>query len=518
MATGDDKLINILSLTDCLHFTNGSCIFKNKCRYRHCSTAAKQLEKCCNWPRSCRNMDCPYRHTGVSSKVPKALPQELGLVSFFWDIENVPIPRGQKPFDIVQRIRQKLVIEPGLQEADFSCYGNINIIPQENQQSLHHANVRIVHVPDRKPGAADRQIMLELDRFERAHRPPATIVLISGDIDFVGKLSDLRHRARFHVIIIHNKPAKEELKATVNAHYPWELFTEASQQQPQQPFVGNNSERLANQSTKFQPVLNNRSDNAHNIDHARLPSLMQLPLSTKFDSPPEKNLRENDISRSNVAPTLRHPPIPRGGYHPTDSTQLRKPPTPHPVKQTPTLNADSSTPPFGSTSIVAPRARIRRATSTNQLDQQQSSAFGSTEQIPSSINADDAEKKKRNPLPCPFCSNEFSSIQALRQHQKDKDHVYRCQECKESFPTANSVKQHQTAKGHNDSKHISDQHNAQFDTADDLNTHQLGADFQNSSNVANSRKQFPACQTSVTNQSAIHQNRTYVSQVSDDED
>jgi transcription elongation factor Elf1 len=51
-------------------------------------------------------------------------------------------------------------------------------------------------------------------------------VLISGDIDFVGKLSDLRHQVGFHVIVVHNKPAKKELKATVNAHYPWEMFTE----------------------------------------------------------------------------------------------------------------------------------------------------------------------------------------------------------------------------------------------------------------------------------------------------
>ncbi|CAF1270044.1 unnamed protein product, partial [Didymodactylos carnosus] len=92
-----------------------------------------------------------------------------------------------------------------------------------------HANVSITHVPDRKPGSVDRRILLDLDRFERNHPPPATIVLISGDIDFVGKLGDLRRQAHYHVIVVHNKPAKEELKATVNADYSWDMFTSKNQ-------------------------------------------------------------------------------------------------------------------------------------------------------------------------------------------------------------------------------------------------------------------------------------------------
>jgi meiosis arrest female protein 1 len=236
---------DLKAFTDCMYFMNGNCKLNDKCRYRHCREAAAQTNNCFKWPKTCRDVKCPYRHPtlphnpGEKKKKPfpestnlnpisaqASVPQE-GFISFFWDIENVPIPKAQKPFDIVQRIRQKLVISTGLREYNFTCYCNSTMISQENQLNLFHANVRIVHVPDRKPNAVDRQIMLELDRFERAHRPPATIVLISGDIDFVGKLSDLRHQAGFHVIVIHNKPAKTELKATVNAHYPWELFTQA---------------------------------------------------------------------------------------------------------------------------------------------------------------------------------------------------------------------------------------------------------------------------------------------------
>jgi hypothetical protein len=250
-AMNDKSEFDLNFLTDCMYFINGNCKLEEKCRFRHCHEAVQQINNCSKWPKKCRNVTCPYRHPTIGHRLERKKPpiaqallnhpcqppaptiRREGFVSLFWDIENVPIPRGQRPFDIVQRIRQKLVIEPGLQEVDFSCYCNINTIPQENQHSLQLAAVRLIHVPDRKPGAADRQIMLDLDRFERVHRPPATIVLISGDIDFVGKLSDLRHHARFHVVVIHNKPAKEELKGTVNEHYPWEFFTQ--QQQQQQP-------------------------------------------------------------------------------------------------------------------------------------------------------------------------------------------------------------------------------------------------------------------------------------------
>ena len=223
--------------TDCSHFINGHCKLSNQCRYRHSHQAAAQTNNCTRWPHACRDVECPYRHPAPprttsrepqplrsTSSAPSFTPREH-VVSFFWDIENVPIPRGQRPFDIIQRIRERLSTGTGLRENSFSCFCNSTTISKENQLSLSHANVRIIQVPDRKPGAVDRQIMLELDRFERNHRPPATLVLISGDIDFIGKLSDLRHQAGFQVIVIHNRPAKNELKATVNSHYPWELFT-----------------------------------------------------------------------------------------------------------------------------------------------------------------------------------------------------------------------------------------------------------------------------------------------------
>jgi hypothetical protein len=382
-------------LTDCMYFINGHCKLDDNCLYRHCRAAAEQTNNCLKWPKTCRNVTCPYRHPATANKAAKkrkpqivealvnhpcqplvALRQER-FISIFWDIENVPIPKGQKPFDIVQRIRQKLVVEPGLQEADFSCYCNINTISQENQQGLHHANVRIVHIPDRKPGAADRQIMLALDRFERIVRPPATIVLISGDIDFVGKLSDLRHQAGFYVIVIHNKPAKEELKATVNAHYSWDVFTQQQLQSPVNVPNGLNSFENERQTRTTQPNRRRQSRSS-------------------------SRLRRRDPS------------------------------------------------PFQS---VLPN------------NQQQSIT-----------NNQDIKKQK-----CPKCINEFESVQALRQHQVAKNHLFNCPVCNETFVTIDGQTQHQKHKNHYVSDFKCNQCNHYFTKLESLNQHQQATGHLSSS-------------------------------------
>jgi hypothetical protein len=138
-------------------------------------------------------------------------------------------------------------------------------------------------------------------------------------------------------------------------------------------------------------------------------------------------------------------------------------------------------------------------------------------QTPSTIS-DDAEKKKHNPLHCEFCTNEFSTIQALRQHQKDKKHLYYCSKCKEGFPTSNSLEQHKIAKRHNVSKYTNDQSNSQFDTADNLNIHQSAVVSPHNSNILNSGNRPPVYPSPGTKYSAINRNTNYVNSVSDDED
>src|SRR5262249_31659579 len=54
--------------------------------------------------------------------------------------------------------------------------------------------------------------------------PPASIVLISGDIDYIQKLADLRYGKGYHITLLHTPNAKEELKKTANAAHEWSQF------------------------------------------------------------------------------------------------------------------------------------------------------------------------------------------------------------------------------------------------------------------------------------------------------
>ena len=242
------------SLTDCVHFLNGICRFGRTCRYRHFSEVRRQLIVCVDWPDRCRRIQCRFQHP--ATPIVRAV-RTLNLssssngspVGFFWNMKKVPILEGQNAFDIIQRIRQKLVIERHLQEVEFTCYCDIDTISEENHRSLQYAMVTIAHVPDHNTETVDRHIILHLDRFERTHRPPATIVLISDDIDFVDRLNDLRHYAGFHIIVVRNRLASAELKATVNEHYSWTLFTREPTTLAIRELDCNNCQSIANSKT-----------------------------------------------------------------------------------------------------------------------------------------------------------------------------------------------------------------------------------------------------------------------------
>lgn len=55
--------------------------------------------------------------------------------------------------------------------------------------------------------------------------PPATIVLVSGDINFASELSDLRHRHNLRVILLHNQQASDALLNCANECENFNQFT-----------------------------------------------------------------------------------------------------------------------------------------------------------------------------------------------------------------------------------------------------------------------------------------------------
>lgn len=77
--------------------------------------------------------------------------------------------------------------------------------------------------------AADEKLRQSIRRFADIHGSPAAIILISGDINFAADLSDLRHRKKIHVILLHKENTSEALILCANEHYD---FTELMEPLP----------------------------------------------------------------------------------------------------------------------------------------------------------------------------------------------------------------------------------------------------------------------------------------------
>lgn len=63
-------------------------------------------------------------------------------------------------------------------------------------------------------------------RFADIHKAPAAVILISGDVNFAADLSDLRHRKKIHVILIHLENTADALILCASEHYSYSTLTQ----------------------------------------------------------------------------------------------------------------------------------------------------------------------------------------------------------------------------------------------------------------------------------------------------
>lgn len=84
----------------------------------------------------------------------------------------------------------------------------------------------LVHVASTCKNAADEKLRQALRRFADIHGTPAAIILISGDINFAADLSDLRHRKKLHVILVHKDNASDALILCASEHYNYNEITQ----------------------------------------------------------------------------------------------------------------------------------------------------------------------------------------------------------------------------------------------------------------------------------------------------
>ena len=83
----------------------------------------------------------------------------------------------------------------------------------------------MVHINATSKNAADDKLRQSLRRFAQSYPAPASVVLVSGDINFAAELSDLRHRHNLRVICLHNAQAQTALLSCAHEAHRFDHFT-----------------------------------------------------------------------------------------------------------------------------------------------------------------------------------------------------------------------------------------------------------------------------------------------------
>ncbi|CAA2978343.1 uncharacterized protein LOC111412001 [Olea europaea var. sylvestris] len=127
-----------------------------------------------------------------------------GPVAILWDIENCPVPSDVRPEDVAGNIRMALRSHPIIDGAVtmFSAYGDFNAIPKRLREGYQRTGVKLVDVPNGRKDAADKAILVDMFLFALDNRPPSSILLISGDVDFAPALHILGQRGYTIILVI----------------------------------------------------------------------------------------------------------------------------------------------------------------------------------------------------------------------------------------------------------------------------------------------------------------------------
>ncbi|CAJ1053824.1 meiosis regulator and mRNA stability factor 1 isoform X8 [Xyrichtys novacula] len=149
--------------------------------------------------------------------------ENIPPVGVFWDIENCSVPSGRSAGAVVERIRSRFF--QGHREAEFICVCDISKESKAVIQELNNCQVTVAHINATAKNAADDKLRQSLRRFAETHTAPATVVLVSSDVNFASELSDLRHRHGFQVILVHGNHTSSALLQHAHCHVAFQEIT-----------------------------------------------------------------------------------------------------------------------------------------------------------------------------------------------------------------------------------------------------------------------------------------------------
>ncbi|KAI8809842.1 NYN domain-containing protein [Cladochytrium replicatum] len=140
----------------------------------------------------------------------------------FWDYENAPPPSGVPGYIVVECIRRAVYAFGSI--IQFKAYLQVTESAKKTLRSeLQSSGVSLIDAPhNSRKDAADKMILVDLMSFAMDHPPPTTIVLISGDRDYVYALSVLRNR-RYNIVCIAPSNASVILRSQANTILDWKF-------------------------------------------------------------------------------------------------------------------------------------------------------------------------------------------------------------------------------------------------------------------------------------------------------
>ncbi|KAJ6830769.1 uncharacterized protein M6B38_351330 [Iris pallida] len=154
-------------------------------------------------PSPCRSITI-----NANKESPQTSIQQIGAlggpVAILWDIENCSVPSDVLPEDVAGNIRLALRVHPTINGAVtlFSAYGDFNAFPRRLREGCQRTGVKLVDVPNGRKDAADKAILVDMFLFALDNRPPSSIMLISGDVDFSPALHILGQRGYTVILVI----------------------------------------------------------------------------------------------------------------------------------------------------------------------------------------------------------------------------------------------------------------------------------------------------------------------------
>lgn len=154
-----------------------------------------------------------------------SVPRLLPPIGVFWDIENCQVPKGRSAVAVAEVIRKKFFT--GYREVEFLVVCDVKKESNQILQELNDAQINLIHVASMCKNAADEKLRQSMRRFADIHGSPASIILISGDINFAADITDLRYRKKINVILLHMENASENLILCASEHYSFTELVES---------------------------------------------------------------------------------------------------------------------------------------------------------------------------------------------------------------------------------------------------------------------------------------------------